>query len=54
MRKFENENKNEITAEDISDVMIFPCLLVIPKMLSKEEFLTLLEIKPKNSEDSTQ
>jgi len=45
------KNENKILAEDISDVMIFPCLLVIPKLLSKEEFLTLLEIKPKNSEE---
>ena len=51
MRKIENENKNEIVAEDISDVVIFPCLLIIPKLLSKDEFLTLLEIKPKKSDE---
>ena len=52
MRKIENEKRDEIKVEDISDVMIFPCLLVIPKMLSKDEFLTMLEINQKKPEET--
>lgn len=57
MKKFgpdkEKENDTEeAISENIDNVTIFPCLLVIPKVLDDEEFLHYLKETKKRSTDS--
>jgi hypothetical protein len=55
MKKFESEKENNTEraiTENIENVTIFPCLLVIPKVLDDEEFLHYLKETKKRSTDS--
>jgi len=52
MKKFDSnkENDNErAISENIDNVTVFPCLLVIPKVLDDEEFLHYLKETKKRS-----
>jgi len=55
MKKFEPDKENdteEAISENIDNVTVFPCLLVIPKVLDDEEFLHYLKETKKRSKNS--
>ena len=50
--KKEENDTNRIVSENLKNVIIFPCLLLIPKVLHEEEFLHYLKETKERAADT--